>query len=325
MSAITPGQVNPGTLAVRALGPFVPWPEVLSAFLDAQADSPETRRAYRRAIVACMEALGVAALAEVSGAALAAYRAALLQDGRGVGTHALALAAIRSFLKWAMRFSACALTSDVIAGALKGPRAVVVRPYNVLTDPELASLLSATRSTRDRALVAVMAGAGLRVSETVNLDVGDVREDLAGTGILHVRHGKGGKDRLVPTSASVVQLVKTHLADTGRTLTNEGPLFRAHDRGAGKRDRKRLTAHAAGVVIGEAVKLASVAAKRISPHSLRHTYAMRYLRAGGHLVALAGILGHASVTTTQRYLDHLDLEDLKATVPPLPATQGVTA
>jgi len=318
MSAIATVQVKPGTIVARTLGPFVPWPEVLDAFLNAAVDSPETRRAYRRAVVACIEALGVTSLSEVSGAALAAYRAALLEDGRGAATHALALAGIRSFLKWAVRFSACALSPDVISGALRSPRNHVERPYEVLTDPEIAAVLTATKSTRDRALIAVMAGAGLRVSEAVNLDVGDVREDLAGAGILHVRHGKGDKDRLVPTSASVVQLVKVHLADTGRTFTSEGPIFRAHDRGASKRERTRLTAHAAYVAVGEVVKFASVAAKRISPHSLRHTYAMRYLRNGGNIVALAEILGHASVTTTQRYLKHLDLEDLKATVPPLP-------
>lgn len=320
MNAITPVDVNPGSIVARTLGPLVPWLEVLAAFLDAQADSPETRRAYRRAVVACLEALKVTTLAEVSGAALAGYRAAVLQDGRGPGTHALTLTAIRAFLKWGVRFSACALSLDVIAGALRSPRNHVEKPYNVLTDPELAAVLAAARSTRDRALVAVMAGAGLRVSECVTLDVGDVREDLSGTAILHVRHGKGGKDRLVPTSASVVELVKAHLADTGRTLTSDGPLFRAHDRGAGKRDRTRLTSHAAGVVVGQAVKAAGIVGKTISPHSLRHTAAMRYLANGGQLVALARILGHSSVTTTQRYLDHLSLEDLKATVPPLPAS-----
>ena len=90
----------------------------------------------------------------------------------------------------------------------------------------------------------------------------------------------------------MVQLVKAHHADTGRILTSEGPLFRAHDQGARKRDRKRLTAHAAGVVVGEAVRLAGVDAT----------------------------LGHANVTTTQRYLGHLELEDLKATVPALLAS-----
>jgi site-specific recombinase XerD len=291
---------------------------VLDAFLNAACDSPETRRVYRRAVVSCMTALGVETLAEVSGAALAGYRAGLLQSEGSPSTKALYLVAVRSFLGWARRFGACALAPDVVAGALRGPRAVVVRPYEVLTDPELAALLEAARTTRDRALIGIMAGAGLRVSEAVGLDVADVREDLSGAGILHVRHGKGGRDRLVPTSASVVQLVKEHLAETGRTLTSGGALFRAHDRGARKRDRARLTAHAARMTVAATVRLAGVTAKRISPHSLRHTAAMRYLANGGQLVALARILGHASVSTTQRYLDHFDLDALKATVPQLP-------
>jgi site-specific recombinase XerD len=320
VNAITIAQVNPAALAVRQLVPFTPWPEVLESFLNAACDSPETRRSYRRAVTACMTRLGVETLSEVSGAALAAFRAELLESEGSPSTHALYLVAVRSFLGWARRFGACALSPDVIAGALRGPRAVVLRPYSILSDPELAAVLGAAKTTRDRALVAVMAGAGLRVSEATGLDVGDVREDLTGAGILYVRHGKGGRDRLVPTSASVMQLVKAHLADTGRTLTSEGPLFRAHDRGALKRERTRLTAHAAGMVVGELVRLAGVVGKRISPHSLRHCYAVRYLNAGGQLVALATILGHASVTTTQRYADHLALAELTATVPALPTS-----
>lgn len=319
MSAILPAKVNPASLAARTLTPFVPWEEVLGAFLSAEMDSPETRRAYRRGIAACLTALGHGTLAEVSGAELAAYRAALLADGRGAASHAVALAALRSFLRWAHRFGASTLTADVISGALRSPRVHVERPYNVLTDSELAAVLVAARTVRDRALIGVMAGAGLRVSEVVGLEVADVHEDAAGRGLLHVRHGKGGRDRLVPTSDSVMGLLRAYLQETGRTLGSDGPLFRSHDRGAVKRDRKRLTSFAASLVVHQAVNLAGVNAKRISPHSLRHTFAIRYLRNGGNIVALAEILGHANVTTTQRYLKHLELDELRATVPALPA------
>jgi len=317
MKAITPTTQLATGLSLRPLTPLVPWSEVLEAFSNAELDSPQTRRAYRRAIVACFTALGHKTLSEVSGAELAAYRAALVSDGRGAAAHSVALAAIRSFLKWAQRFGACLLTGDVISGALKSPRNHVEKPYNVLTDPELAAVLTATKSTRDRALVGVMAGAGLRVSEAVGLDVKDVHENARG-GLLRVRHGKGGKERLVPASDSVLALIKTHLEGTRRRIGSAGPLFRAHDRGAGKRDRRALTASAASVVVRQAVKAARVKGKTISPHSLRHTYAIRYLRAGGNIVALAEILGHANVTTTQRYLKHLELDDLRATIPPLP-------
>jgi site-specific recombinase XerD len=63
---------------------------------------------------------------------------------------------------------------------------------------------------------------------------------------------------------------------------------------------------------------AGLAAKAISPHALRHTYAIRALRAGGNVIAVQKLLGHASVATTQRYLDHLALGELRAAVPPLP-------
>jgi len=58
--------------------------------------------------------------------------------------------------------------------------------------------------------------------------------------------------------------------------------------------------------------------KAISPHSLRHTYAIRYLRAGGNLKALQMLLGHASIETTELYLRHLEIEELRAGLPALP-------
>src|SRR5205085_1811059 len=60
-------------------------------------------------------------------------------------------------------------------------------------------------------------------------------------------------------------------------------------------------------------------AKRISPHALRHTYALRALRHTGNVMAVAKLLGHAQLSTTQRYVDHLDLSELRQAVPPLPA------
>jgi site-specific recombinase XerD len=63
---------------------------------------------------------------------------------------------------------------------------------------------------------------------------------------------------------------------------------------------------------------ARVEGKAISPHSMRHSYALRYLRNGGNVVALAKLLGHAAVTTTQRYVDHLERGELRAALPALP-------
>lgn len=64
--------------------------------------------------------------------------------------------------------------------------------------------------------------------------------------------------------------------------------------------------------------MSGVTAKRITPHSLRHTYAIRCLRAGGNVVAVAKLLGDESISTTQRYVDHLATGELRAAVPALP-------
>jgi integrase/recombinase XerD len=64
--------------------------------------------------------------------------------------------------------------------------------------------------------------------------------------------------------------------------------------------------------------LPGINAKRVSPHTLRHSYALRCLRHGGNVVAVSKLLGHRSISTTQRYVDHLALRELRAAVPPLP-------
>ena len=109
-------------------------------------------------------------------------------------------------------------------------------------------------------------------------------------------------------------------AATERRLGDPGPLFRAYDRAIGKRDRKRLTTRALGYLVDRLAARTGLTAKALSPHSLRHTYALRALRAGANVIAVQKLLGHASVGTTQRYLDHLELGKLRAAVPPLPLT-----
>jgi site-specific recombinase XerD len=72
-------------------------------------------------------------------------------------------------------------------------------------------------------------------------------------------------------------------------------------------------------VVVNAARAAGIAAKRVSPHTLRHTYALRTLRASRNLMAVRTLLGHASVATTQRYVDHLELAELRAALAPFPA------
>ena len=194
------------------------------------------------------------------------------------------------------------------------------RPYAVLTEPELAALLQAADNARDRALLAVLAGAGLRAAEAVGLDVGDVLEGHEGGHALHVRSGKGRKSRTVPIQDDVARLLRAYIAGTGRTLASEGPVFRAHDFYAGNRPRQRLTTRALEHVVGRTARRAGIVAKRVTPHSLRHTFAIRALRHGAEVTALAKLLGHANVSTTMRYVDHLETAELRSGLPSLPDT-----
>jgi len=294
------------------------WSAIAESYLASAVDSDNTRRSYRRHL---HRALGQ--IEDWSGPGLAAYRARVLGNELSPASQAQALAALRSCLTWSRRMGGHDLPTEVIATALRAPRTTVRRPYVVLSDPEAARLLSAAHTGRDRGLLAVMLGAGLRVSEVVGLDVSDVLHDQDGGGALYVRQGKGRKDRVVPINDDVDGILREYLAQTGRRLQQAGPLFRSHDHGATRRTRPRLTARSVGRMVDDAVCRAGIVAKDVSPHSLRHTYAIRALRAGASVVAVSKLLGHSSIATTQRYLDHLELGELRAAVPCLPGGEAV--
>jgi integrase/recombinase XerD len=133
-----------------------------------------------------------------------------------------------------------------------------------------------------------------------------------------VRQGKGHKDRLVPINEDVADVINQYLADTGRYLTDEGPLFLATDRAAMGRASRRLSTRSMATLVKEGARAAGIKTTRISPHSLRHSYAIRCLRAGANVVAVSKLLGHASLAATQRYVDHLATAELRQQVPSLP-------
>ena len=162
------------------------------------------------------------------------------------------IAALRSFLLWSRAMGAHQLPVEVIRAALRTPPATVQQPDRVLAEPEVAAVIRAASTPRDRALLAVMLGASLRVAEVVGLDVTDVREDGEGGTMLHVRQGKGRNDRMVPVQPDVARLVRGYLAASGRRLGEIGSLFRAHDPAAGKLPRGRLTVRAVGYVVQQA-------------------------------------------------------------------------
>ena len=297
----------------------------LHSFLRS-LESENTRRAYQRELEAAIQAFAIRALHELTASHLVAYREHLLADGRGPGSHSQALASLRSFLSWAAAIRGLTVPELALKRLLKAPKSTVIRPYQVLSEDELLRLLDSTERLRDRAIMAVALGGGLRVSEIVFLDAKDLRTDAEGGSMLHVRGGKGRKDRLVPVRAEIADALHEYLASIEVRPGDPVPVFRAEDRGllariqqGQKPTPERLTTRGVSKLLRR-LCLAAGIAKPCSPHSLRHTYSMRVLRATKDLMKLKTLLGHAYITTTQKYADHLALGELRQGLPSLPSS-----
>ena len=274
--------------------------EALRAFrLHLRAErnlSPHTERAYLADVRALRAALGPAAdPARVGPADLRAFLAGM-HARTEPATRARKLAALRAFFGFLAREGRCRL--DPTAG-IPGPRQAKQLPRPLAVD-DCVALCEApargaawpgpARELRDRALVELLYGAGLRVAEAAALDVRDVDLHRGDARVM----GKGGKERVVPLPAAAREAVAAWL-ETRRGPGSLGePLFTSlrRARRLGPRDIRRVVAARA--------RRAGIAS-RVHPHRLRHSYATHLLDMGADLREIQELLGHASLSTTQRY------------------------
>ena len=226
------------------------------------------------------------------------------QRRNGIPTRNARLVAIRSLFRFAaLRHPEhAALIGRVLAIP---PKRFERRLVTFLTEPELEALLAApARSTwtgrRDHALLALAAQTGLRMSELTGLRCADVH---LGTGPHVSCLGKGRKQRITPITSGVVATLRVWLAE--RAGRPEDPLYPT-------RDGKTMSRDALEHRLAKYVKIAartcpSLNQKNVTMHVLRHTAAMRLLRAGIETSVIALWLGHEQIETTHVYL-HADLE-----------------
>ena len=204
------------------------------------------------------------------------------------------LSAIRTFLKYLRvqghveRDIGVLVPTPKIKRSL--PRFLQIEEMKELVEaPDLSRLLG----RRDRALLEILYGSGLRVSEAVGLNIGDV--DLR-NGWVRVL-GKGSKERTVPFGDQAGNAIENYLKDRADPKAGQ-PLF-MNCLGT------RLTARSvARIVAKHLIRIAS--ARTLSPHGLRHSFATHLLAAGADLRSIQELLGHARLSTTQRYT-HVDL------------------
>lgn len=282
---------------------------LLARFTDyvalEQGLSPRTQEAYARDLhrfAEYAEASGIAAPGDITARSLREYVYHLKDLGLAPASIRRNVSAVRTYFRF--------LTGDGIvvrdpSERLETPKRWRTLP-DVLTVAEVQQILASPTLDdalvfRDRALLELAYGAGLRVSEWITVGVRDL---LLEDGLVRV-FGKGSKERLVPIGRSAIGAAAIYLRELRPKLERgegKGVLF-LNARG------KPLTRMGAWKILRGHVKRAGLT-KRVSPHTLRHSFATHLLEGGADLRAVQEMLGHVDIATTQIYT-HVDREYLR--------------
>jgi len=208
------------------------------------------------------------------------------------------LASVRTFFEFLVRNGTIKSNSAKLVPTPKGEK----RLPTFLTVDEVVKLVETPGSdnayeSRDRAILELLYSCGLRVSELVGINLNDLDLDLMSVKVL----GKGNKERLVPLGSKASSAIKTYLSQRLDLKPKDDYLF-VNSRGG------RLTTRSIDRIIKKYAAISGIP-KNISPHVLRHTFATHLLGGGADLRAIQEMLGHKSLSTTQRYT-HTSIEKL---------------
>ena len=274
---------------------------ILSLLLE-RCLSENTGAAYRQdlnAFAAYLKSKSVSDLNVVCREHIVSFLAEERAAGMKGSTRARRTVAIRTFFRY---LKDNRRIREDPAALLEAPRMATVLP-RVLSETEVAELLDTIegddpRSLRDRALLEVMYGCGLRVSETCALKL----EDAINNGELLRIFGKGSKERIVPLGGAAGRALVRYL-NNGRGQFGRGNLAETHV--FLSRLGRPFTRQGIFKIIRERAANVGIAAERISPHVLRHCFASHMLAHGADIRAIQELLGHADIGTTQIYT-HVD-------------------
>ncbi len=224
---------------------------------------------------------------------LRGFLASRRRDGAGARTLGRGLAGLRSFLR---HLEKKGLANAAGASAVRSPKQPKSLPKPLTATDALTVVTSEAQlaeepwiATRNAAVLTLLYGCGLRISEALDL----MPSDFAGAPTALRIHGKGGKTRVVPLITAAIDAVRTYEKLCPYHLTPDGPLFRGAKGG-------KLQA---AIIQREMQKLRGALGlpDTATPHALRHSFATHLLAGGGDLRTIQELLGHASLSTTQVY------------------------
>jgi integrase/recombinase XerD len=268
-------------------------PDVERYLLTIQARrSPRTVDAYRRDLAA-LHAFVDKDVADVTSGELESWVASMRAEGLAASTIARRVSAVRAFFRHLVLIGTRA---ENPAASVQLPRRGRTLP-RALSPAETERLIDAAvgstpRALRDRALVELLYGAGLRVSEAVGLEKNGVALEDRVVRVV----GKGGKERLVPLGRPAAEAVRRYLA-LGRPHLDRRyrPELFLNARGGA------LTRAGAFLILRKLADRAGLEPGRVHPHLLRHSFATHLLEGGADLRSVQEMLGHADLGTTERY------------------------
>jgi integrase/recombinase XerC len=273
-------------------------PKAIRKFLDSLRErnaSPHTVKAYRQDLETFAAYLGSRTWKQVDHITIRGFLSGLYEKGLSKTSVARALAAVRSLYRWLAQEGEVQQNPAVLVSTpklpKKLPRVPTLEEMNSVLDGDMSEVASFPE--RDRLMLELLYGCGIRNSELVGIDVEDVR--VSAEAIL-IR-GKGKKQRYVPFGDAVKRALKNYLPARQLVLSEthkSTPALLINRRGG------RLTTRSVGRITKK-IAVAKGLPPDVHPHTLRHAFGTHMLEEGADLRAIQEMLGHERLSTTQRY------------------------
>ena len=276
------------TVVSKAVADFI-------GHLEARNASPHTVKAYRQDLTLFAAYTGSRGWKQIDHIAVRGFLSQLYETGLSKTSVARALAAVRSLYRWLAREGVVEQNPAKLVATPKLPRKLprvpTIEEINSVIDGQMPEV--AAFPERDRLMLELLYGCGIRNSELTGINLDDIR--LSAEAIL-IR-GKGKKERYVPFGDSVKIAVGAYLPERQKVL---GTIGRHSSALLINRRGGRLTTRSVGRIIKK-IAVAKGLSPDVHPHTLRHAFGTHMLEEGADLRAIQELLGHERLATTQRY------------------------